>query len=251
MLIHGVEMVVHPDARPLFEGLQTPQDVIGKWGAEIPPAHRRSAVKEVHLPEGRFFLKIYAYAGLWRLRTVFIVSRAGREYRNLLRMAELGFRVPRPAAYGQARTLGFVSESFIMTRAVEDAVDLNLLIDDPAACPFPLPSAAERRRLIADFAATLRRAHEEKFFVHTLRFKNLLLAREGAEYRLWVIDVPFAGIWRWRLLPGAGRVRDLAVLMRGARRLLGRTDRMRFARAYGADRALLRKAQAYQERHYP
>ncbi len=249
MLIHGVEMVVHPDARALFDGLRAPRDVIGKWGAEIPPARRRSAVRELRLPEGRFFLKIYAYSGLWRLRTVFIVSRAGREYRNLLRMSELGFRVPRPAAWGQARTLGFVSESFVMTRAVEGAVDLRSLIDDPGAAPLPPP--AERRRLIEDFARTLRRAHEEGFFVHTLRFKNLLLAREGDGHALYVIDVPFAGIWRWRLFPGAGRVRDLAVLMKGARQLLSRTERMRFARAYGADRALLRKAQAYQERHYP
>src|SRR5262245_9576149 len=126
-------MVVPPESRTLLEGLAAPLDVIGKWGAEIPPAHRRSAVKELRLPEGRFFLKIYAYSGLWRLRTVFIVSRAGREYRNLLRMAELGFHVPRPAAWGQARTLGFVSESFLLTRAVEDAVELKALIDRPDA----------------------------------------------------------------------------------------------------------------------
>lgn len=247
MLIHGVEMVVPPESRPLFEGLRAPLDVIGKWGAEIPPSHRRSAVKELRLPEGRFFLKIYAYSGIWRLRTVFIVSRAGREYRNLLRMAEFGFNVPRPAGWGQARTLGFVSESFLLTRAVEHAVELKELIGDPAALPPP----RERRRLIEEFARTLRRAHEERFFVHTLRFKNLLLAREGDAHKLYVIDVPFAGIWRWRLFPGAGKVRDLAVLMKGARQLLSRAERMRFARAYGADRTLLRKAQAYQERHYP
>ncbi len=247
MLIHGVEMVVSPDARALLDGLRDPKDVIGKWGADVPPAHRRSAVKELRLAEGRFFLKIYAYSGIWRLRTVFIVARAGREYRNLLRMAEIGFHVPRPVAWGQARTLGFVSESFLMTRAVEDAVELKAMIDDRGALPPP----RERRRLIDEFARTLRRAHEERFFVHTLRFKNLLLAREGGGHKLYVIDVPFAGIWRWRLFPRAGRVRDLAVLMKGARQLLSRTERMRFARAYGADRALLRKAQDYQERHYP
>ena len=249
MLIHGVEMVVHPDARALFEGLRTPRDVLGRWGAEVPPAHHRSAVKDLRLPEGRFFLKVYAYSGRWRLRTIFIVSRAGREYRNLLRMAELGFNVPRPVAYGQARTLGFVSESFLMTRAVENAVGLRALIDDPARASLPPPG--ERRRIIEEFARTLRRAHGEGFFAHTLHFRNLLLAREGDGHKLYVIDVPFAGIWRWRLFPRTGRVRDLALLMKGARELLSRTERMRFARAYGADRALLRKAQAYQERHYP
>ena len=251
MLIHGVELVVHPDHRALFDGLSSPRDVIAKWGATIPPADQRSAVADLRLPEGRFFLKVYAYSGIWRLRTLFIVSRAGREYRNLLRLAELGFRVPRPVACGQARTLGFVSDSFVMTRAIEDAVPLWTFINRPGTAPFPLPGRADRLRLIDEFARQLRRAHEERFFLHTLRSKNLLLSCTAGAYALHVIDVPFAGIWRWRVMPRAGRVRDLALLMKWARQLLSRTERMRFAKAYGAVRPLLRSAQAYQERHYP
>jgi len=248
VLIHGVEMVVDPSVGKLFDGLRAPREVVARWFADVPLSDRRSAVKPL---EGKYFLKIYAYAGFWRLRTLFIVARAGREYRNLLRLRELGFHVPEPVAWGQARTLGFVSESFVMTRAVENAIELRKLIDDPGSAAFPLPGARERRRLIVEFAKTLRRAHEKKFFIHTLRFKNLLLAKEGEKYVLYVIDVPFAGIWRYRLMPGAGRVRDVAVLMKGARQLLSKTDRLRFARAYGADRALLSAAQAYQEKHYP
>jgi hypothetical protein len=251
MLIHGVELVVHPDCRPLFQGLTSPRDVIEKWGASIPPAERRSAVAELRLPEGRFFLKVYAYSGLWRLRTLFVVSRAAREYRNLVRLAGLGFRVPRPAACGQARTLGLVGESFIMTRAIEDPVPIWSYIYEANSVPFPFPDRRERRRLIDEFAAMLRRAHAEKFFIHTLRSKNVLLTRQDGRYEVNVIDVPFAGIWRWRLLPRAGRVRDLASLLKWARLLLTRTERMRFAKAYGADRALLRSAQMYQERYYP
>ena len=251
MLIHGVELVVHPDHRALFDGLSSPGDVIAKWGASIPAADRRSAVADLRLPEGHFFLKVYAYSGIWRLRTLFIPSRAGREYRNLLRLAELGFRVPRPAAYGQARTLGFVGGSFVMTRAIEDAVPLRTLIDGPGNVPFPMPGRAERLRLVAEFAALLRRAHEERFFLHTLRAKNVLLTCTRGAYALHLIDVPFAGIWRWKLMPRAGRVRDLALLMKWARVLLTRTERMRFAKAYGADRSLMRSAQAYQDRHYP
>jgi hypothetical protein len=251
MLIHGVELVVHPDHRPLFDGLATPRDVIAKWGASIPPAERRSAVADLRLPEGRFYLKVYAYSGLWRLRTVFIVSRAGREYRNLLRLAGLGFNVPRPAAYGQARMLGFVSESFVMTRAIENAASIWSFIYEPKTTPFPFPDRAERLRLIGELARTLRRSHDEKFFIHTLRSKNVLLTREGGRYALNLIDVPFAGIWRWKLFPRAGRVRDLASLLKWARLLISRTERMRFAKAYGADHALIRSAQAYQERYYP
>lgn len=251
MLIHGVELLVHPEHRALFEGLRSPADVAAKWGAAPPSRRERSSVKELKLPDGHYFLKVYAYVGRWRLRTFGIPARALREYRNLLRLAELGFRVPRPVAAGQARTLGFVSDSFVMTRAVENAVPLRTYVDEAAKAPFPLPGRAERLRLIAEFAGLLRRAHEEKFFIHTLRSKNVLLTREGERYALNVIDVPFAGIWRWKLFPRAGRVRDLASLMKWARVLLTRTERMRFARLYGADHALLRDTQAYQDRHYP
>lgn len=251
MLIHGVELVVHPDHRALFDGLSSPRDVISRWAASIPPVDRRSAVTELRLPEGHFFLKVYSYSGVWRLRTLFVPSRACRESRNLLRLAELGFRAPLPVACGQARTLGFVGDSFVMTRAIENAVPVSRLLRKPVDLPFPLPGRAERRRLIDEFAALLRRAHEERFFLHTLRAKNVLLTFAAGKHELHVIDVPFAGIWRWRLFPRAGRIRDLALILKWARGVLSRTERMRFARAYGADRALLRAAQAYQEKHYP
>src|SRR5213078_267692 len=138
-----------------------------------------------------------------------------------------------------------VSESFVMTRAIENAASIWTFVYDSKSAPFPFPDRAERLRLIDEFARTLRRAHEESFFIHTLRSKNVLLTRDGGRYALNVIDVPFAGIWRWRMFPRAGRVRDLASLLKWGRLLLTRTERMRFAKAYGADKALLRSAQAY------
>jgi hypothetical protein len=251
MLIQGVELVVHPDRASLFQGLSSPAGALERWGASIPPANRRSAVADLKLPEGHFFLKVYAYAGLWRLRTLGVVSRAGREYRNLLKLAALGFHVPKPAGWGQSRTLGFLSESFVMTEAIENPVPIWTYVYEKDKAAFPMPPRAERLRLIDEFARCLRRAHDEKFFIHTLRSKNVLLTREGDAYRVNVIDVPFAGIWRWRLFPRAGAVRDLASLMKWARQLLTKTERMRFAKRYGADHGLLRAAQAYQERYYP
>ncbi len=251
MLIHGAELTARGAGLEILAGLRTPREVAARWGVLPEGGRTRSAVREVRLPQGRFFLKVYAYSGLWRLRTLFIVSRARREYHNLLRLAELGFDVPEPVAYGQERAWGLASVSFVLTRAVEGAVGLRELADRPDAAPFALPGAAERRALLEDFARTLRRAHDAGFFIHTLRAKNLLLGRRDGRWALYVLDVPFAGIWRYRIFRRAGRVRDLACLMRVGRMLLSKTDRMRFARAYGADRALLRRAQAYQERHYP
>jgi len=251
MLIHGVEMVVHPECPPIFDGISTPHEAIARWGGTPLHGRQRSAVAELRLSSGHFFLKTYRYSGLWRLRTLFIVSRARREYLNLIRLARLGFSVPQALAYGQARTLGFVSESFVMTRAVEEAVSIWTFLYEPRTAAFPFPQGSERRRLIDEFARLLQGAHAAGFFLHTLRSKNVLLTRTDGRYAVHLIDVPFAGIWRWKLFPRAGRVRDLATLLKWSRRLLSRTERMRFARTYGAGRALVRSAQAYQERFYP
>lgn len=249
MVFHGVEQVVHPELRGLFEGLRSPAEVIARW--PVPPLKYRTGVAELRLPEGHFFLKVYGYTGLFRLRTFGVMSRAAREYRNLLRMAELGFHVPVPVAHGEARTLGLISDSFVMTRAIENVASIWTYVYKPAEAPFPFPGRAERLRLIDEFARTLRKAHEQKYFIHSLRSKNVLLTRDGDKYTVHVIDVPFAGIRRWEIFPRGGRIRDLASLMKWARPLLTRAERMRFARAYGADHGLLRDAQRYQERYYP
>lgn len=237
MLIHGTELVVRPEFRTLFDGIRHPGEILRRWNAPLPESNQRSSVTELRLPEGNFHLKVYAYRGRWILRTPFIVARARREYQNLLQLPEFGFRAAVPAAYGQARTLGFLNVSFLLTRTIENAVNLREIADHPGSVSL---SPGERRELIEDFARALRRAHDAKFFLHTLRLKNILLAREGDRWMIHLIDVPFAGIWRWRLMPEAGRLHDLRRLLGGARKILGRTERLRFARAYGADRSLVR-----------
>ena len=43
------------------------------------------------------------------------------------------------AAWGQARTLGFVSESFVMTRAIQNAASIWTFVYEPKSAPFPFP----------------------------------------------------------------------------------------------------------------
>jgi hypothetical protein len=106
--------------------------------------------------------------------------------------------------------------------------------------------------LITAFARSLRRCHDAEWFLHTAFFKNLLLSRGPSGYELWVIDIPFARIWRNRLMPEQAKVRDFATLAKGAVKLLTRTERMRFCKSYGiADRGFLRQVNAYLTRNYP
>jgi hypothetical protein len=241
MLFHGSRLHVRPGAEALFkvEGLHTPEAVIAKWVTAAPDPRRRTRVAEFRTAQGHFFIKTYDYAGAARLRTLLVPARVRREFENLEGLARLGMPVPEPVAWGQTRSMGLVTSSFVITRAVEHAIDLRDLADRKPA-PFPLPARKERNDLIKTFARRLRRCHDEGWFIHTLFFKNLLLTKGVGGYELHLIDVPFAHIWRNRLRPEAGRLRDFACLLKGAVTLLTKTERMRFYRAYSGEEGRLR-----------
>jgi len=252
---HGSRLVVQPEYEPTLraQGIATPADAASKWA---PGDGNRSRVAEVRIPHAgstaHLFIKTYHYPGPVRLRTFLVPARVRREYENLAGLSKLGMRVPRPVAYGETRIFGFLTDSFLATEAVENAIDLRELAVDASKSPFPLPGRKERRELITAFAHSLRRCHDAEWFLHTAFFKNLLLSKDRAGYALWVIDVPFAHIWRNRLMPDPAKVRDFACLAKGAVKLLTRTERMRFCKAYGeTGKDFLRRVEAYRKRNYP
>lgn len=255
MPFHGSRLVVHPEYAPTFkaQGIATAGDAESKWAKG---ADGRSYVAEVRVPHAgstaHLFIKTYRYPGLWRLRTLFIPARVRREYENLVGLGKLGMRVPRPVAYGETRQFGFLTESFLATEAIENAIDLRELAAGTSKAPFPMPGRKERRELIMAFAHALRRCHDAEWFLHTAFFKNLLLSHDSSGYALWVIDVPFAHIWRNRLMPDPAKVRDFATLAKGAVKLLTRTERLRFCKAYGETRKeFLKQVEAYRTKYYP
>ena len=255
MPFHGSRLVVQPEYQPTFkaQGIATAADAATKWAQDT---GERSHVAEVRLPHAgsttHLFVKTYHYPGLWRLRTLFIPARVRREYENLLGLSKLGMKVPRAVAYGETRVFGFLADSFLATEAIENAIDLRELAAGTSKAPFPLPGRKERREVITSFARALRRCHDAEWFLHTAFFKNLLLSRGPSGYELWVIDVPFAHIWRNRLMPDRAKVRDFACLAKGAVKLLTRTERMRFCKAYGdTGKEFLRQVEAYRKKNYP
>jgi len=240
VLFHGRQLFIHPEFESFFKAhsLATPEDVIRTWVKEPPDPARRSRVVELRLPHAgvtaHLFLKTYDYAWPDRFRTLFVPARVKREFRNLQGLSKLGMSVPQPIAYGQTRSMGFVTCSFVLTKAIENAIDLRELADRKPA-PFPLPSRRERRALITTFARRLRRCHDDGWFIHTAFFKNLLLTKGYSGYEIHLIDVPFARIWRNRLRPEAGRLRDFACLAKGAAGFLTPGEQMAFYLAYRAN----------------
>ncbi len=150
-------------------------------------------------------------------------SRVKREFENLQRLREWGLDAPEPIAFGEQRVCGFLTRSFLISRAVESPIALDGIIRNR-------PSAAQRRELIERLADATRRMHDRNFVHGDYYWRNIIL-RNGALDRFYLLDAH-----KGRLF-GAGeslarRAEDLAMLDAPAPKYFRRAERMKFFLRY-------------------
>ena len=109
-------------------------------------------------------------------------------------LAELGTRVARPVACGQARTVGFVGDTQLRDDPRDRGRSSGLDPRPPSrGLAVPVPRAggaapADRRVRRRSCAGPTRTASSST----SLRAKNVLVTCSGGAYALHLIDVPFA-----------------------------------------------------------
>ncbi|VAX05500.1 hypothetical protein MNBD_GAMMA26-1590 [hydrothermal vent metagenome] len=164
-------------------------------------------------------------------------------YRQLI-----GLEIPtlEVVAFSERRVLGLLKSAFIVTRAISDSMDLEYFaLNIWYQMPDPM-----RRQVYDEISNQLvdqvRKAHRGRFFHHDLKWRNILVRKEGAHYSTVWIDAPRASNMLFRGRRGV--VVDLAGLARIAISLLSHYDRMRFVCKYlGSKRKPGDAKQLYQE----
>jgi tRNA A-37 threonylcarbamoyl transferase component Bud32 len=162
----------------------------------------------------------------WRgaLSDLFNGSRATRARLGAERLRAVGIPHPETLALAERRRLGFVMESFILTRFLRDAQPL------PAALPEIRRSPDQRRKLAYAVGDVVGMLHAAELDHSDLKHSNFLVTKER---RIVLLDLDCLARARrpgWRR-----RVRALGQLEAFASDLypwLPRTDRARFLRAY-------------------
>lgn len=185
---------------------------------------RRSRVVRLEVDGARLVLKRYVEPGLFLLRTFLRASRARREAAALALVARAVPDNPvRPVAWAEARRLGFVPRSWLVTTELTDAISLRRFKELEGA-------ERERVRIVVLDVLPSRVAdlHRGGVFAYNLHAKNVLV--QPATGRLGFIDLPRArdvGRLSWRQ-----RVYDLACLTKELRRGLSPDDLRGFLAAY-------------------
>jgi tRNA A-37 threonylcarbamoyl transferase component Bud32 len=151
-------------------------------------------------------------------------SRAARAAAGAETLRALGLSHPETLAFAERRRLGFVSESFLITRFLEDAEPLPVALDSLRY------DAAGRRALARAVGETVGRLHGAGLDHADLKHSNLLVTQDA---RVVLLDLdtlvpPRRPTWR-RVVRALGQ---LEAYTSDLYPWLPRTDRARFLRAY-------------------
>lgn len=189
-------------------------------------------VYRLDLPCGEFYIKHFRIAD-WkaRLKNVFRASQAEREWNAAHRIAAARLPTFDAVALGKTIRGGTVGESFLITRAIPDAISLDEFVQNQFPRLPPRQQATVRQRLAVELGQLTGQLHRAGFDHADLHAGNVLI-RIDADNRpkLWLIDLQ--AVRSRRTLSDRVRERNLATLNQFFALRAGRADRLRFFRSY-------------------
>ena len=202
----------------------TPETCLTLKGTQV-SADVMSRVTRVEAGGQTYYIKCYHQHGK-RLRRFLGRSRAKGEWQNLEYFARMNIPTPRLVAYGRHHTNG-ASLELLITAEVENSQDLaSLALKQPERFAGRAWSLAVMRQ-IADHT---RRLHHDNFIHWDLKWRNILI-QDHAEPKVYFFDSPLGKHWRAGL-QHRGKIKDLGCLDLGARKVLTRSQRLRFYLLY-------------------
>ncbi|MGB4073765.1 lipopolysaccharide kinase InaA family protein [Pseudomonas sp.] len=187
----------------------------------------RDPLSEVILVERegvRYYVKRY-WGGGKGLRRFIGRPRVKAEWQNLKNFAKWGIPTASIVAYGLERRLGAFVRGALITRELENTLDMAHM----ATCRDPRFQDSRWVALIsAQLAHATRILHDHHFAHNDLKWRNLLV---NDREELFLIDCPTGAFW-WGPLLSYRIVKDLACLDKVASKVLSRSQRLRFYLQY-------------------
>lgn len=183
-----------------------------------------SEVIRVELDGERYYVKRYWGAGKG-VRRFLGRPRVKAEWQNLKYFAKWGISTALIAAYGLERRGGAFFRGALVTRELVGCEDMAQLAERRANC---LNDRNWIMRVSQQLASSTRAMHDHRFTHNDLKWRNLLVNEAG---ELFFIDCPTGSFW-WGPLLRYRIIKDLACLDKVAKRVLSRTQRLRFYLQY-------------------
>ncbi|WP_422911121.1 lipopolysaccharide kinase InaA family protein [Pseudomonas sp. MAC6] len=172
----------------------------------------------------RYYVKRY-WGGGKGLRRFIGRPRVKAEWQNLKNFAKWGIATAPIVAYGLERRLGAFVRGALITRELENTLDMAHMAKRKD------PRFQDSRWVAAisgQLAHATRTLHRHHFAHNDLKWRNLLVNQRA---ELFLIDCPTGAFW-WGPFLRYRMVKDLACLDKVASKVLSRSQRLRFYLQY-------------------
>ena len=198
-----------------------------KRGPALVKDDLKSSVIRVETEGEAVFCKRFSHGGpLNSIKNQFRRSKAKRNYAAARKARELGISVPEHLAAIEKRVCGFLVESFLITRAVEEAVPLQRFIEERFPQERRTLAIDSKRNFIRGAADFLSRIHSKGIEHNDLKGANIIVRQVGDKYEFHVLDLDCVSFKRQ--IPMSMIVRNLVQLNNDCMYVAGEFDRLRF-----------------------
>jgi hypothetical protein len=145
----------------------------------------RNTVVALTLPLGQSrtvdcVVKSFGAAGLQRLKTLVLPSKAAKAWRGAHALMAAGFETPRPLAYLERRATGMIAECYFVAARVPAWPEIRALFRDPG------PDGP--RPLLAALAVSVAALHRAGILHRDLSDGNILVRRDGGAFVFIYLD---------------------------------------------------------------
>jgi serine/threonine protein kinase len=224
------------------------EDLVGPMGLRLEEWRRQGRVAtvksgpqrtvyRVELPRGAVFVKHFrvpSFRERWRqwLRR----GKGRNEAKRAVVLARYGVLTIYPIALGEERRRNFLYENYLVSREITGAIPLDLFLGQSSLDDGSAAASRLRRTLAIELARLTARLHNAGAVHQDFHPGNVLVRRlPSGSVELAMIDLD--ALRFRRNVDWASARHNLAQLNHGFRWRTTRTDRLRFLRAYLAERA--------------
>lgn len=191
-------------------------------GGDKLSSHSLSEVLRMSFDGTAYYVKRYFFGGK-HLRKYLSRSRCRAEWENLIYCQKLGIKTPNVVAYGEEKKKGlFNGRAVLITEEVKNTRDLAYLSEHQ---PELFRDRAWKQRVFQQVAANLAKLHGERFIHNDLNWRNILVSLDD-EAQVYFFDIPMGRKYLTNFNRFAAK--DLAYLDKYGKKVLSRTDRLRF-----------------------
>ena len=145
----------------------------------------RNMVVALDLPSGpgrtiACVVKSFRSAGLQKLKTLVLSSKAAKAWRGARALAAAGFETPRALAYLERRRGGLVAESYFIAARIPGLPEIRSVFRDPG------PEGS--RPVLSALAASAAALHRSGLLHRDLSDGNILVRRDGSAFSFVYLD---------------------------------------------------------------